>query len=148
MVRSGGGFACIDGMHRTTAMQRNWEKGLLDGKVYAIIYGEETPDDVVVGLATGTITLNDLVALILLYWYGRIGMVGMMWLNWSNENRIGMVGMMWLNWFNANPFFISGNNVIFILYFWIFLFLPFFLEFLVEKTGNPKKRTSEIRVFD
>jgi hypothetical protein len=132
MVRSGGGFACIDGMHRTTAMQRNWEKGLLDGKVYAIVYDEETPDDVVVGLATGTITLNDLAALILLYWYGRIGMVGLMWLNWSNEN----------------PFFISGNNVIFILYFWIFPFLPFFLEFLVEKTGNPKKRTSEIRVFD
>lgn len=122
MVRSGGGFACIDGMHRTTAMQRNWEKGLLDGKVYAIIYGEETPDDVVVGLATGTITLNDLAALILLYWYGRIGMVGIMWLNWSNEN----------------PFFISGNNVIFILYFWILHFPSYNQLYMHANSRQPK----------
>lgn len=63
---SEGGYACIDGMHRTTAMQRNLDLGVLDGKVYAIVYKEDTPDDVVVGLATGTITLNDLVALICL----------------------------------------------------------------------------------
>ena len=108
---SQGGYACIDGMHRTTAMQRNLDLGVLDGKVYAIVYKEDTPDDVVVGLATGTITSNDLVALICL----------LKQIHFSSHK----ITLFLQKKFGFTPFS---------------LFLPFFTGFLLENHVFPPKK--------
>ena len=97
------GYACIDGMHRTTAMKRNFDKGVCDGKVFAIVYKESTPNDVIVGLATGTY--------VCMYACLHVCMF--------------VCGAGW------NPYFNKKNNVIFFIKIWISWFLDKFLDFFV-----------------